>query len=322
VSRQRLVAALRVTIAVLVLAAVVYAVVTNWADVSTHLAQISLGTFVLALIAAALGTWLTMVGWRILLADLGSPLDFAPASGVYFVGQLGKYLPGSLWSVLVQADIASHLKVPRRRTAVAGLLALGFALLTGIVVGLPAASYLFGRRADGFDWWTLFAVPIVVVLLVPRLVNRLIALLLRLLRRPPLEHDLSVRAVLGSVGIFVLVWVTFGVHTLLLARAVAGPGGHPHLTIAAMTGYALSVSLGMLTVILPAGLGAREGLLTLILATTIPTPAAGAVAIVSRFIVTIVDVVAALLGWLYARRHHLVSARRAAELARGPSESP
>jgi uncharacterized membrane protein YbhN (UPF0104 family) len=78
----------------------------------------------------------------------------------------------------------------------------------------------------------------------------------------------------------------------------------------------------MLTVILPAGLGAREGLLTLILATTIPTPAAGAVAIVSRFIVTIIDVVAALLGWLYARRHHLVSARRAAELAREASESP
>ncbi len=64
--------------------------------------------------AAALGTWLTMIGWKTLLRDLGSDLHLAPASGVYFVGQLGKYLPGSLWSVLVQADIASHLKVPRR----------------------------------------------------------------------------------------------------------------------------------------------------------------------------------------------------------------
>ncbi len=35
-----------------------------------------------------------------------------------------------------------------------------------------------------------------------------------------------------------------------------------------------------------------------------PTPAAAAVAIMSRFIVTIVDVVAALGGWLYARAHH------------------
>ncbi|EWT06309.1 hypothetical protein N864_22560 [Intrasporangium chromatireducens Q5-1] len=314
-TRRRVLTAIRVAVAVLTVAAVAYAVVTNWADVSVHLSRISVGAFLLSTLAALAGTWLTMLGWRVLLADLGSPLELAPASGVYFVGQLGKYLPGSLWSVLVQADMASSLKVPRRRTAVAGLLALGFSLLTGFVVGLPAASYLIRREADGFDWWTLLALPVVAVLLVPRILNRLIGSLLRILRREPLEHDLSGRAVGSAVLLFILVWVTFGLHTLLLARAVAGPEPHPHLGVAALTGYALSVSLGMLTVILPAGLGAREGLLTLILATAIPVAAAGAVAIVSRFIVTIVDVSCALFGWLYARRHHLLADRRREELA-------
>lgn len=314
-TRRRVLTGIRVAVAVLTVAAVAYAVVTNWADVSVHLSRISVGAFLLSTLAALAGTWLTMLGWRVLLADLGSPLELAPASGVYFVGQLGKYLPGSLWSVLVQADMASSLKVPRRRTAVAGLLALGFSLLTGFVVGLPAASYLIRREADGFDWWTLLALPVVAVLLVPRILNRLIGSLLRILRREPLEHDLSGRAVGSAVLLFILVWVTFGLHTLLLARAVAGPEPHPHLGVAALTGYALSVSLGMLTVILPAGLGAREGLLTLILATAIPVAAAGAVAIVSRFIVTIVDVSCALFGWLYARRHHLLADRRREELA-------
>jgi hypothetical protein len=257
-----------------------------------------------------------MIGWKVILKDLGSDLHLAPASGVYFVGQLGKYLPGSLWSVLVQADIASHLKVPRRRTAVAGLLALGFALLTGLLVGLPAASFLLNRSASAgsraFDWWLLLGIPILVVLCVPRLLNAVIARLLRAMRRPALDQELSTGAVLRAVGIFITVWLCFGVHTLLLARAVATDGApHPDLTMAAMTGYALSVSLGMLTVVLPAGIGAREGLLTVILSTAIPTPAAAAVAIMSRFIVTIVDVVAALGGWLYARSHHLVSERRA-----------
>ena len=47
-----------------------------------------------------------------------------------------------------------------------------------------------------------------------------------------------------------------------------------------------------------------------------PAPAAAAVAIVSRFIVTIIDVLAALGGWLYARSHHLVSERRARDRRR------
>lgn len=311
-TRQRILTIVRVGIAVVTLAAVVYAVAKNWADVSVHLKEISWQEFGLASVAAAVGTWLTMIGWKTILRDLGSDLPMAPATGVYFVGQLGKYLPGSLWSVLVQADIASHLRVPRRRTAVAGLLALGLALLTGLLVGLPAGTLLLRRDSDGFAWWTLLAIPIVVVLLWPRLLNAIIAKMLRLLRREPLEHDLSGRAVLLSVVTFIGVWLCFGVHTLILARAVSDDGvAHPDLGVASISGYALSVSLGMLTIVLPAGLGAREGLLTLILATAIPTPAAAAVAIVSRFIVTVVDVLAALVGWLYARSHHLISERRA-----------
>lgn len=310
-NRARLLSLTRVTVAVVTLAAVVYAVARNWSEVAVHLGRISWPIFALSGLAAAAGTWLTMIGWRVILTDLGSRLHLAPASGVYFVGQLGKYLPGSLWSVLVQADMASHLKVPRRRTAVAGLLTLGLSLLTGVLVGLPSASLLLRQPASGLSWWTLLAVPILVVLLVPRLLNAVVARMLRLLGRAPLEHGLSARAVLVSAGLFVLVWLCFGVHTLLLARAVAGEvTPHPDLGVAALTGYALSVSLGMLTVILPAGLGAREGLMTLILSTAIPTPAAAAVAIVSRFIVTIVDVVAALSGWLYGRSHHLVSRDR------------
>lgn len=318
-SRQRLFTVARVAIAAIVLAAVVYAIVKNWADVSTYLGQISKGTFALSTLAAAVGTVLTMLGWRVLLADLGSDLHLAPASGVYFVGQLGKYLPGSVWSVLVQADMARGLGVPRRRTAVTGFLAIGFALLAGGLIGLPAASLLLrggsGGTADSghFDWWVLFAVPIIAVLCVPRLLNAIIAAGLRLLRRAPLEHELSARAVVRTVVVMVLAWVAFGVHILLLARAVSSDGQlHSGLTVASMSGYALSVSLGMLTVVLPAGLGAREGLLTLVLATALPTSAAAAVAITSRFIVTIVDVVAALAGWLYARSHHLITDRRAA----------
>lgn len=314
--RSQILTVLRVGIALVTLAAVGYAVARNWADMSVQLGKISWSTFAWSTLAAGVGTWLTMIGWKTLLRDLGSDLHVAPASGVYFVGQLGKYLPGSLWSVLVQADIGSHLKVPRRRTAVTGLLALGLSLLTGLLVGLPAASLLLTRESGGFDWWLLLGLPILVVLCFPRLLNAIIDRALRLLKRQPLEQQLSGGAVLRAVGIFVLVWLSFGIHTLLLARAVAGDGApHPDLTMAALTGYALAVSLGMLTVVLPAGLGAREGLLTLALATAIPTPAAAAVAIMSRFIVTVVDVACAGGGWLYARSHHLVSQRHAAEQA-------
>ena len=69
---------------------------------------------VLALAFGIASPALSMLGWRALLADLGSPLHVAPASGVFLVGQLGKYLPGSVWSVLAQAEIAGQQRVDNK----------------------------------------------------------------------------------------------------------------------------------------------------------------------------------------------------------------
>jgi glycosyltransferase 2 family protein len=156
--------------------------------------------------------------------------------------------------------------------------------------------------------WVLLGIPLLALLCWPPVLDRIVGWGLRVLRQQPLEKSLSGRAVLGAVLIFCVAWLCFGVHILVLANAV---GAEPSatLTVASLTGFALSGALSMVTIILPAGLGAREGLLTLILASAMPASAGTAVAIVSRFVVTLVDVLAAAGGWAYARRHHLVASR-------------
>jgi hypothetical protein len=309
VTRARTISIVRLVVGVAVVVALVWGVARNWTEISQDLQRVSLGALVLSFVPAALGTWLTMVGWRVILTDLGSPLHLAPAGGVFFVGQLGKYLPGSVWTVLVQADMASHLHVPRRRTGVTGLVTIGLSVLTGLLVGLPALPLLLQRSA-GSSAWLLLALPLFVVLVWPALLNRLIAWGLRVLRREPLEETLSARAILTTVALYGLAWVLFGVHILVLALAVGGGTG---VTLASLTGYALAGSLGMLTVILPAGLGARDGILAIVLASAMPLSAGTAVALVSRFVVTLDDVLAAAAGWAYARRHHLVTSREERE---------
>jgi len=221
VTRSRTVKIVRIVVAVAVVVALVWGVARNWTEISQDLQRVSIGALLLSFVPAALGTWLTMVGWRVILADLGSPLHLAPAGGVFFVGQLGKYLPGSVWTVLVQADMASHLHVPRRRTGVTGLVTIGLSVLPGLLVGLPALPLLLQRSA-GSSGWLLRAVPLFVVLVWPALLNRLIAWGLRVLRREPLEETLSTRAILTTVGLYALAWVLFGVHILVLALAVGG----------------------------------------------------------------------------------------------------
>jgi hypothetical protein len=311
VNRSRVVTTLRIVLAVLVTAGVTYAIAKNWTEVSADLRRMSPGTIALAAVVGWVPPVLTVLVWRRLLADLGSPIHLAPAGGIFFVGQLGKYVPGSVWAIVAQTEMAARLHIPRRRTAVTGLLNVGLAAVCGFIVGLPALPLLITRESTASTGWVLLlVVPLLVLVLWPRLLNAVIALGLRVLRREPLEHQLSGSAVRFAVVVFCLSWFSSGVSVWVLARTLAPEGvDEGRLALATMSGFALAAAVSMFTVVLPAGVGVREGLLVLLLGPIITVPAAAAVVVVSRFLTVLADVLFAAIGWVWARSHHLITSR-------------
>lgn len=310
-TRHRILTTLRILLAAVVTLAVVVAIAKNWDEVSADLRRLSGWSITAAFLVGCLPPMLTVLAWRRLLADLGSPIHLAPAGGIFLVGQLGKYVPGSVWAIVAQAEMAARLHVPRQRTALTGLLNVGLAAVCGFIVGLPALPLLLTRGSTASTGWAvLLAVPVLVLVLWPRLLNRLIGFGLRLLRRPPLEHRLSGRAVVFVVVCFCLSWTFSGIAVYILSRGLAGPDtDQGRLVLSTVSGFALAAALSMFTVVLPAGVGLREGLLVLLLGPVISLPAAAAVVVVARFLTVVIDVVFAGLGWGWARSHHLVTSR-------------
>lgn len=310
--RKRVIDAIRLVFLVLVLLAVAWALLRNWEEVSRSFRQIGAGTLLAALALALLSPALTVLGWRVLLADLGSRLHIAPASGVFFVGQLGKYLPGSVWSVVAQADMAHQLGIPRRRTAVVGLISIALSALCGMVAGLPALPALVTRgQAQLPGWFMALLIGGLLLALWPPVLNRGIALLLRLLRREPLGQDLTLAAIGLSTLWFTLSWVAGGVSVWVMAQSLADPGADAsHLFLISVSGYLLAAGIGMFTVVMPAGVGVRDGVMIVLLATAMPFAAATAVVVVARFYSVVADVAWAAVGWLWARAHHLLPDRK------------
>ena len=307
VTRARTHNALRIGLLVVIVAACVIALWANWQEVSGQLRKLSVPVVLGAFVLVALAPVLTLMGWRVLLEDLGTHLALPPASSVFLVGQLGKYLPGSVWTVVAQAEMGAKLAVPRRRMAVVGILSLGLAVLTGCLLGIPAVQPLLASRGDAFSWWWVaIAVALGCVLLWPRLLNAVIARGLRLLRREPLEHDLSGRAVALASAWFVAAWVSTGLGTFVLARSMAPDAPLGPLLVTCVGGFALASAAGMFSILVPAGVGVRDGVLALLLVTLMPLPAAAAVVVVARFFAVLADLLLAGFAWVWGRRHHLL----------------
>jgi uncharacterized membrane protein YbhN (UPF0104 family) len=239
--------------------------------------------------------------WRLLLTKLDVRLPFGTAVRVFFVAGLARYLPGGVWPALAHAVAAKPLGAPPARMAGAYLASQVLGLVAGMAVGLLALPRLVA--ADPI-WWILL--PILLAALVPLASPRLLAAVFGFVRRLLRRRDTGGFPLPGSAtllavtGLSAAGWVITGLQVTVLAVALGAPLGPA--TLLGVGGFALSMLAGVLAVIMPSGLGVREVILGLTLATLVSGPSLVAVVALSRIVLTVGDlastaVVIGLLGW-------------------------
>src|ERR1700722_20036880 len=79
-----------------------YEIAKEWHDVHHALGQIGFLASFEALLVLLVMQVATLLQWRSLLAGLGSPIPATTAGRIFFIGQLGKYIPGSVWAGLTE----------------------------------------------------------------------------------------------------------------------------------------------------------------------------------------------------------------------------
>jgi hypothetical protein len=268
-----------------------YAVAREWPGVRTGLASMGLAATAEALLCVLAAMVMTMQAWRVLLAGLGSPLPARAASRIMFVGQLGKYLPGSVWPVLAQMELGNAYQVPRHRSAAASVLTMVVSLLTGLLTALVTLPLVAGATAYR---WVFAVTPLLLACLHPRVLNAVVGRLLRLARRPPLDQPLTGRAMAAALAWSWSSWVVYGLQIWLLATRLGAPPGRTALLAAG--GFAFAWSVGFLVVLAPAGAGVRDVLLIATLSPVLGTGRATAVALMSRALMTAGDLLTAALA--------------------------
>ncbi len=278
-----------------------YTVARQWQQVRGALAELGVPVILGSFACVALAMLASAEVWRVLLGASGSPLPRKAAASIMFVGQLGKYLPGSVWPVLAQMELGRAHKVPRRHSATAAMLTMLVSLCGGLLVAV--ATLPFTTPSSGYRWF-LLAVPVLLAMLHPRLLNAV----LRVGTRGRISVDgLDLRRIRTALAWSVLSWLCYGAPIWLLATRLGAPSGQTVLL--AIGGFAFAWSVGFLVVITPAGAGVRDVLLVATLAAVLPVGDATAVALVSRLLMTVGDVFAAGIAASLARvrKRHLRS---------------
>jgi glycosyltransferase 2 family protein len=278
---------LRLVVAGVLCGVIAIVLAGQWRQARPLLGRLSVPVVLAAWALVLAGIYATFRSWRAALADLGGSLPHAGAMRVFYLGQLGKYLPGTVWPAVTQMRLGRDYRVPPRASGAAFVVFMLMLIGTGLLVGVPVIP-LLGRDAVDEYRWLVLVLPLFALALAPPVLNRAMALALWLARRPPMPAPLSLGGILRVAGWAVISWLCYGGQVYLLAGRL-GAGGGALLWLQCTGAFAAAFVSGPLLLVVPAGAGVREAALLLLLGSTLTAPVAAVVAVVSRLLFIVGD---------------------------------
>jgi hypothetical protein len=233
--------------------------------------------------------------WRRTVAAWGEQLNRRDAARIWFISNLGRYLPGKVWQLGAMSTMASARGVSPVAAAGSAIVVNLVNLLAGVgVVAVTGAEYFQARGAAVAFAVTLVGAIVATPWTLPIAARVASVVSRRRVEWPRLPHSALWIAAVGCV----MAWLLYGVAFWLLVRGTLGTSVGPLTSyIAAFTG---SYLVGYIAVFAPGGIGVREKSLVASLSRlALPPGAPGIVALTSRLWLTVLEVVPGMLLLAY-----------------------
>ena len=241
--------------------------------------------------ALALAFWpMTGLAWNLLVRHMGGNPALRKGMKVYFLSNLGWYVPGKVWYAVGRVYLGQQEGVSVGVISTSLLMEVVLSLVSSALMAtlaLPLIAPLLGTKSL---YLGIAALTLGLAILHPALMKPLLALLERFLPGPKRETLPSLRysVMLGLLVGYLVIWGLVGVAFFILLSAVY-PLARVWLPIIIAI-YAVSWIAGFLTPFAPSGLGVREGTMILLLGQYLPVPAVTATAILFRIWLILAEV--------------------------------
>ncbi|MEP6766973.1 MAG: lysylphosphatidylglycerol synthase transmembrane domain-containing protein [Gemmatimonadaceae bacterium] len=297
---------LQIVFLVVALAYAAKKVSEQWSELATSAANLhpnwitlSLATLIVLVTYGAL-----IQSWRILVAGWGSELRFFPAVRIWTIANLGRYIPGKVWSVGALGILAQREGVSP--TAAAGSAILGTLLNIGAGFGVVAfsSSQILNSVSNGvrFGSIVISVLSVVGVIAAPWILPPISKWLAKKLGRDLPERHLSAPTLWAAVTINLLSWFGYGAAFMLFSKACLPSIGGSFTEFVGV--WTASYLVGYIVFFAPGGIGAREGAMVAAFTALGLTSQAEAwmLAFASRLWLTILELLPGLVGLALSRK--------------------
>jgi len=267
--------------------------IKNWQNIPFDSLHFSVVNVVLSFIFLFVNFFLFIQGWKSIVNALGEKVGFKSAFWIISSSQIAKYVPGGIWFALGRVYLGKIEKIKGEIIALSVIIETGLTFLVGILLFFISISLVEQKLFAQF----IFIVPIFflfLIILYPPILNRLMNFALRIIKKPTINLNISYKQLLQLSIYFFGLWIAQIIGFYFLINAIYTISFSKIFILAAA--YTLSWMTGFVVIFAPGGLGVREGMMTLLLSTILPTPLAIAISFIARVWITVFEIVVFFIG--------------------------
>ncbi len=237
--------------------------------------------------------------WRRVLKKGGHALSFKKMFRIWFLSNLGRYLPGKIWSFLGMMYLLEKEGVAKGKGFSVAVMVQALSVLSGLLVALLFLRYSYYQRffaeTPGMTpVILLLVIGIMVLVFYPRLLEGMINLPLRVLKKEKVALNFKPRNMLFYILLYSGSWFLSGFVFWVFIKSITPVSLDIYLSLTGA--FAGSFTLGFLAFFAPGGIGVREGILVVLLSNFFPTPVATLISLSSRVWITLAEVLCSMLA--------------------------
>jgi glycosyltransferase 2 family protein len=284
---------------------------TNWTNVQSYSLTIDLRFIALSFIAILSTYLLTTYAWFLILNSLSSnaKISYSECVATINTSSFTKYIPGKVWSYALQMywlgkkGFSKSLIVYVNMVTV--FITLSIALMLGFGFLIVSPTVLSQSVSTGL-LAILIMFDIAFIKYNSNLVNRLIAVINNTLKREIKYFNTSKKTLINVHVINIVAAFCYGMGAYLVCLGI-GFEIAPKNMFTVMSSMLISDVVGFLAIIVPGGLGVREGVMYLMLHGASSGPLALVLPIATRIVNMLVDISLGTIGFVLLKRMKLDS---------------
>jgi glycosyltransferase 2 family protein len=243
--------------------------------------------------------------WKYLISSLGDRINTLSALKVWFISNLGRYVPGKMLQLAGLVYYANREGVSKGH-AVQSVL---YSQITANGLGLFMGLGLLLLKTTGDDFPNIFHITtiliavFILILWFPSFFLRSSNFVLAKMKKDKLEQTLENKKYMVYLALQIINWMLMSLSFVLLVKSYAPLSVYEHPEVLFI--LPLSWTVGLLALFAPGGIGVREGTMTFWLKNYIPLEYALVLPWIYRIIITVIEIILTIIFAVSYRKPNL-----------------